>query len=296
MMLHRYRLRAAGVVGLFGVSVVTSGCVHPASGGATPVLELTAAEAAPPVGRPRAPSATIGSMARAEPALERQATTFSFATDTFAFPNEIRSRHRGESGLYANYCFVMARSLRQFYRVARFEPAAPKVDYDGYVDRVKAVVARSPWREPLPYHERVVIPGYANLREFSRVEEVALKVGMGSRFWTLVHWTNWRITLPVTGTHQAAVAGDITDDLGHGRLVQLLVTNWPKPELNHTVVAFASELGPDSIAFTVWDPNDPASPGTITFDRVAKRFFASRLYDTVPGPIRAFRMHYSSLL
>jgi hypothetical protein len=299
MMRHRCRLRAAVAGVLFGVSAVTSGCAHSASSGPTTAPELKTAEAAPQSSRSdryRSLSATIGARAQAEAARAPRATAFSFPTDTFAFPNEIRSRHRGEAGLYANYCFVMARALRQFHAVARFEPALPKVGYDGYVERVKAVVARPPWLEPLRDRERVVIPGYANLREFSRAEEAAVKVGMGSRFWTLVHWTNWRITLPVSRAHQAAVAGDVMDDLAHGRLVQLLVTNWPKPELNHTVVAFANEPAPDSVAFAVWDPNDPAAPGTITFDRAAKRFFATRLYDTEPASIRVFRMYYSSFL
>ena len=39
---------------------------------------------------------------------------FSFADDTFAFANDIRARHPDVDGLYANYCFVLARALRQF--------------------------------------------------------------------------------------------------------------------------------------------------------------------------------------
>ena len=78
--------------------------------------------------------------------------------------------------------------------------------------------------------------------------------------------------------------------------MQLLVTNWPKPELNHTVVAFASSDSATTIDFVVWDPNDPDAPGVVTFDRQARRFRATRLYDTEPGVIRIFRMYYSRLL
>ena len=46
----------------------------------------------------------------------------------------------------------------------------------------------------------------------------------------------------------------------------------------------------------MWDPNDPSAAGAILFDRVERRFRATRLYDTEPGPIRAFRMYYSWLL
>ena len=49
----------------------------------------------------------------------------AFETDTFAFPNDIRWRSAGKADLYANYCFVLARAIRQFHAAARFDPAAP---------------------------------------------------------------------------------------------------------------------------------------------------------------------------
>src|SRR2546425_741452 len=208
---------------------------------------------------------------------------FTFTTDTFAFPNEIRARHPDRDDLYANYCFVLARGLRQFFLFARFDPSAPPA-------------ARAPWEPAATGEERIVIPGYANLREFSRAQEAAVKEGLGGRFWTLVHWTNWRVTFPVTRGHQAEVAREVIDELDAGHLVQLLVTNWPKPELNHTVVAFESRPTEGGVDFVVWDPNNPAQPGIMTFDQNARRFWATSLYDTEPGPIRAFRMYYSRLL
>ena len=99
-----------------------------------------------------------------------------------------------------------------------------------------------------------------------------------------MHWTNWRVIFPVTAGHQAGVAREIMDEIAQGRLVQLLVTNWPKPELNHTVVAYEFREDAAAIEFLVWDPNDPASPGRLTFDRQQSRFLATRIYDTEPGP------------
>jgi hypothetical protein len=104
------------------------------------------------------------------------------------------------------------------------------------------------------------------------------------------------VVLPVSGAHQEQVAGEIAAELDAGRLVQLLVTNWPTPELNHTVVAYAYRATGATVDFTVYDPNDPTSPGTISFERASRRFWATRLYDTRPGRIRAFRMYYSVLL
>src|SRR5438309_3000213 len=221
---------------------------------------------------------------------------FALATDSFAFPNEIRARHPEQDDLYANYCFVLARGLRQFFLFARFEPAAPRLAHEGYVERVRAVAARAPWEPAPPADDRIVIPGYANLREFSRAEESAVKEGLGGRFWTLVHWTNWRVASYVTPAHQENVAREVLDELRAGRLVQLLVTNWPKPELNHTLVAFEARDTGAQIDFGVWDPNDPAAPGVLSFQREPRAFWATRLYDTEPGAIRVFRMYFSRLL
>ena len=221
---------------------------------------------------------------------------FAFATDTFAFRNDIRAREPDREDLYANYCFVLARGLRQFFAFARFEPAAPRLQPEEYVERVRAVVSHPPGEPAAPPAERVVIPGYANLREFSAAQEVPIKEGLGGRFWTWVHWTNWRVTFPVTRGQQATVAREAMAELDAGRLVQLLVTNWPKPELNHTVVAFAYRPRPEGVEFIVWDPNDPAGPGQVTFEAEANRFRATHIYDTEPGPIRAFRMYYSGWL
>lgn len=226
-------------------------------------------------------------------AVEAAVRDFAFARDTFAFPNDVRAFAPERDDLYANYCFVMARGLRQFFQFARFDPAAPRLDRAGYVERVRQVVARPPWRQPIPDGARVVIPGYADLREFSRGEESAVKEGLGARFWTFVHWTNWRVVFPMSRRHQAGVLAEIERELAAGRLVQLLVTNWPVLELNHTVVAFAARPNGAGVDLMIWDPNEPARPGVITFDP-ARGFWATRFYATRPGPIRVFRMYYST--
>ena len=208
-----------------------------------------------------------------------------FGVDTFAFPNESRSKNSGKPDLYANYCF------------ARFDPAAPRLASEEYVARVKEVVAPSPWEEPWPADRRIVIPGYASLHEFSRAQEAAVKEGMVGRFWTLVHWTNWRVVFPMPRWQQERVARETLGELAEGRPVQFLVTNFPTWELNHTVVAYGYALDDaGNVLFTVYDPNDTAEPGRITFDRTERRFEASRLHDTRQGPIRAFRMYYWALL
>jgi hypothetical protein len=224
------------------------------------------------------------------------AAVLRFGEDTFAFPNDERSWNPGKKDLYANYCFVMTRGVVQFFKFARFEPERPKVPPDAYMELVEQVTARGPWEDALPPAARVAIPGYRNLWELSREEPAAVKAGLNARFWTWVHWTNWRVTLPVTGGHQEGVAAEILAELREGRPVQMLITNWPVPEVNHAVVAYEYHLREAEVEFTVYDPNDPARAGLISFQRDARQFWATRLFHTRPGKLRAFRMNYSLFL
>ncbi len=225
------------------------------------------------------------------------ASSLRFGVDTFAFPNESRSKNQGKPDLYANYCFVMARAVAQFQRFARFEPDAARLPSRAYAERVREVVARAPWQPPLPLDERVEIPGYASLFELSAGQESAVKDGLVGRLWTLLHWTNWRVVFPMPAWEQERVARETVAELRARRPVQLLVTNFPTPELNHSVVAYAYRVAQDGdVEFVVYDPNDPHAPGEITWERSARRFVASRLFDTEVGAIRAFRMYYGPLL
>jgi len=237
------------------------------------------------------------------PAIDRHASrpapgaSIRFGVDTFAFANEIRWKNPGKTELYANYCFVMARAVTQFHRFARFAPDLPRVEPAVYAELVSEVVARAPWEDVPPPNQRIVIPGYASLHELSAAQEGAVKTGLGGRFWTMVHWTNWRVFLPWTRGQQERVAAETLAELDQGNPVQLLVTNLPKVELNHTVVAYDYRIYEGRfLEFIVYDPNEPKAPGWVAFDRTDRRFFASGVYDTEPGLIRAFRMYYSPLL
>ena len=237
------------------------------------------------------------------PPIERSAlrptsgAALRFGVDTFAFRNDIRWKNPGKTDMYANYCFVMARAVTQFHRFARFAPELPRVEPPVYTRLVSEVVARAPWEDPLPSAERVVIPGYASLHDLSAAHEAAVKAGLGGFVWTFVHWTNWRVVFPVTGGQQERVAREILAELDAGRMVQLLVTNLPKVELNHTVIAYDYRIYEGRfIEFIVYDPNEPEEPGWVAFDRAERSFFASGVYDTEPGEIRAFRMYYSPFL
>jgi len=96
--------------------------------------------------------------------------TLSFANWTvFTYENGHIVSHKNQFGHhYSRRCFVMTRTVEQFYKFACFEPKAARVDDRELTKRVRDVARRPPWHDPLPSEKRVVIPGYRNLRKLSQ--------------------------------------------------------------------------------------------------------------------------------
>jgi hypothetical protein len=91
-----------------------------------------------------------------------------FKVVTLAFPNELRVLHPDKPDLYANWCFILARTVTQFLKFARFEPGGPRLEAAAYTALVRRVVSHWPWREPLPPSARVAIPGCGSGRSCIR--------------------------------------------------------------------------------------------------------------------------------
>ena len=220
-----------------------------------------------------------------------------FGVDTFAFRNDSRIHHKGKPDLYASQCFVLGRAVVQFQRFARFEPEAPRLAAEQYTSLVQRITRRAPWRAPLPMTERVVIPGFESLHELTREAEAAVKAGLPRRLWTILHWTNWRIIFPRPSSQQERVAAQTVTELQAGRPVQLLISDFPRIRVNHSVLAFDFRAsGLDAVDFSVYDPNDPTVPGVIRFDRPKRRYRPAPLCGVDVPHFRAFRMYCSPFL
>ena len=123
------------------------------------------------------------------------------------------------------------------------------------------------------------------------------KAGLHGRLWSLLHWTNWRIVFPQLHTHQPRVAAETVAELQAGRPVQLLITDFPRIALNHSVLVFDYRVSePNTVDFIVYDPNDPTEPGVVRFDRLDRRYRPAPLCGVNVPYFRAFRMYCSPLL
>jgi hypothetical protein len=216
---------------------------------------------------------------------------FAFAQDTFAFANELlweyhfdpetdKASHinRQPKPAYHHRCFVLARSARQFFECAHFDPHQPIATADTYRKLVRRAVSMNPAKR-VPPDERVVIPGYANLYQFSLVQEEILKETCGPAWQSYVQRGHWRMILPFSRRHQENTARRLVQALQANQAPVVHLVAFPSLRINHALVLFAYENTAAGIAFSAYDPNAPERPTTLTFDQTERAFsFPRNLY------------------
>jgi hypothetical protein len=215
---------------------------------------------------------------------------FDFQKDTFAFANElVWEYHFDENGKwvhqrrepepdYTHHCFVVARSARQFFQNAKFDPSLPMADDATYRKLIRKVVSVDPARA-LPDEKKIIIPGYADLREFSEAREKDLKAECGGAWESYFQRGHWRMIFPFSRAHQAATAKRLVADLEQNRPPVVHVVRFPQLTINHAILLFDAEETPTNIVFSVYDPNKPDSPKSLVFDRASRTFtFAGNDY------------------
>ena len=215
---------------------------------------------------------------------------FDFQKDTFSYGNDlvwdyhfdekgkwVHVRHEPESD-YTHHCFVVARSARQFFENATFDSAKPVADEQTYRRLIRRVVAVDP-SHALPDTKKIVIPGYADLREFSEAQEHLLKDECGGAWQSYFQRGHWRMIWPFSRAHQGRTAEELLADLKQNRPPVVHVVRFPQLTINHSVLIFAAAETEKEIAFSVYDPNKPDKPKTLDYDRATRTFnFAGNDY------------------
>ncbi len=237
----------------------------------------------------------------------KEARPFVFERDTFAFPNELVLSYQfdpvtGKATLsrrdppptYAHHCFVLARSARQFFWHARFEPEKPALADAACDQLVRRVVARNP-RKPYAPARRIVFPGYSCLREFSRARENVLKGACGGAWQSYFLRSHWRMILPVFRWQEAWVAPRLAQAVRQGRVPIVHLVRFPQLTINHGIVLYGvAEEGP-GLKFTAYDPNRPEQPSFLQYDAAKRTFlFAPNCY-WAGGRVDVFQIYHNWL-
>ncbi|MCU0772668.1 MAG: hypothetical protein MUE94_13005 [Verrucomicrobia bacterium] len=208
---------------------------------------------------------------------------FQFDADTFAYANELvweyyyddtgewTHRKNESEPDYTHHCFVVARSARQFFQHARFDASQPAADEAAYRRLIREVMARDPARDE-PDMERVLIPGYPDLRRFSAAHEELLKETCGGAMQSYFQRGHWRMIFPFSRKGQAQEADALAAAVRSHRPPVVHVVTFPKLHINHALLLFAVRDAGGHLEFTAYDPNQPEAPVPLTFDRTEQRF------------------------
>jgi hypothetical protein len=209
---------------------------------------------------------------------------FTFARDTFSYANELvweygynaegkwRASIREPEPDYTHRCFVVARSALQFYHHAEFAPHLPVSDEAAYRKRIREVVKRSLRRAAKP-GERVIIPGFSNLFEFSQSQTTLLQKHCGGAWQSYFQRGHWRMLFPFPRRQQAATAERIFCWVNEARPVVIHVVRFPKLSINHALVVYGGTRTADGIDFAVYDPNDPERPERLHYVKTTRTFY-----------------------
>ncbi len=217
------------------------------------------------------------------PAVAAPTASFQFERDTFAYPNELvweyfyddqgkwTTRKQSPKPAYSHHCFPMARAARQFFIGARFDPSLPVTNSPAYRRLIRQVLKTNP-RSPPPDSDRVVIPGYASLREFSAAHAPLLQEACGGAWRSYVQRGHWRMVFPFSRSHQEQTAQALLSRLPTDgpRIVHVLC--FPELTINHALLVYGARQMPETIEFRVYDPNQPERPASLTFDRASRSF------------------------
>jgi len=236
---------------------------------------------------------------------------FHFDRDTLAFQNatvlkykngvpflRARSTSDDPANKYTRCCFVMTRTVMQFRKFARFDPAGIPLDDNQLRSRIRAVSRHFAWQEPLPENERIVFPGYANLRQMSNARAEVFKENIGSGFITYFRPSNGRMFFQHSRKYQDRTHANLDAALSRGDLFVGYLSTYPKLSINHAVLVYAREKlrpGDELEHYLVYDPNHAEAPRQLTWSPRERAFSYQKDIDFIGGFVRVYQAYGNPL-
>ncbi|MEQ2005890.1 MAG: hypothetical protein ABMA26_03750 [Limisphaerales bacterium] len=200
---------------------------------------------------------------------------FDFAHDTLALPVPQPAQQEEKEALAdpALRGHVDAHVARQFFLHARFEPTQRPPGTETRIALVRQVLKREA-SEPSRDDQRVVIPGYANLREFSRLQGHLLR----AESWLVCRCENRAalFTKAFGGdSGKAATVAELVSSITANRPALVRLYRHHALQYNRSLLVFSSQAGGSEVSFTAYDPAAPKQPVQLTFNRVSRAFALS---------------------
>jgi hypothetical protein len=233
------------------------------------------------------------------------ALDFRFDRDTFAFANQtVFEYHEGHASLrkasatkrdaYNRHCFVMCRTAAQFKKFARFEPRSNPLDNASLAARVRAVTRQAAWTEPLPENQRIVFPGYKDLKDMSQAHRELVQLSIGHGWPSYFRISNARMMFQDGAGYQERTHARLNAALARGELFIAFLTTYPRFSINHSVLIYqrkSSSPNPGVDHYLVYDPNHPESPRELTWSARDRTFSYQKDWDFIGGFVRLYQVY-----
>jgi hypothetical protein len=230
---------------------------------------------------------------------------FHFDQDTFSFANQTvfeyregipyaRKKSKEKADRYNRRCFVLCRTATQFYKFARFDPSGAPLDDKALAARIRSVARRQAWARPLPEDQRIVFPGYANLREMSKAHGKLLRANIGLGWTVYLRPSNGRIVLLQDRGYQEQIHAKLNEYLARGDLFVGYLSTFPRITVNHAILIYKRKSSsPDSgiERYAAYDPNHPEAPRELTWSGKTRSFAYQKDVDFVGGFVRVYQVY-----
>jgi hypothetical protein len=187
----------------------------------------------------------------------------------------------------------MSRSIIQFRKFARFDPASPPLEDEELAARIRKITSQRPWEPAFAEAERIVIPGYPDLRALSAAKTEIVQKNIGQGWTTYFRPGNWRILFPHGGSQQAKTHETLERSLDRGEFFVAYLTNFPTSlNINHGVLVYsARKNGSGPERYLVYDSNHPDGPRTLEWSDEQSCFLYQRDTDFVGGKVVVWQVY-----
>jgi hypothetical protein len=234
------------------------------------------------------------------------AQNFRFDRDTLAFANStVFQYHEGVARLrrssteeektprYTRRCFTMCRTVLQFQKVARFDRHGSPLNDKDLAERVRAITRHPAWRDAFPMKDRIVIPGYANLRQLSEKRGWVLQKNIGLGWPTYARIGNYRMFYNHSKRYQAKMHEQLNAALSRGELFVAYLSDFPTLHINHAIVVYArkSSSNKKGDRYNCYDPNHPDGPRELVWMTDEQVFNFEKDEEFVGGFARVYRVY-----
>ena len=236
------------------------------------------------------------------------AREFRFDQDTLGFTNSTvfaytggqkslrkDSAEKNNERPYTRRCFVMSRTALQFYKFARFDPQGAPLDDKALAARLRLISRRQAWHPALSPNERIVFPGYANLRALSKAHPEIFQENIGLGWPTYARIGNFRMFFRRDDDrYQEKMHENLDAVLARGEFFVAYLSDYPHFRINHSVLVYARKPArtPGGIErYLVYDPNHADAPRELKWSPTMKIFNYQKDEEFVGGFTRVYQVY-----